>query len=213
MSDQERKEKALAEEILADARRQADRKLASARRAAEAALRSARARTGAIEQEAFAAADRTIERETRTILADIPHQEQVRRLRVMEELVSRQFHDALDILRARAPRALLPSLVRLTVDAIALMDGDRFAIEVAPRDADRLGTDLAEQARSEVRKRAGRGVAIDVVPSSALADGGVIVRSAHGRLMVDNSFATRMRRAHEGLRGQVARILFGDSPE
>ncbi len=39
---------------------------------------------------------------------------------------------------------------------------------------------------------------------------GVAERSADGRQLVDNSFATRMRRLEHELRGHIAEILFGD---
>ena len=59
-----------------------------------------------------------------------------------------------------------------------------------------------------VRRRVGRSVTIEVSANHAPITGGVIVRSADGRLLYDNSFAARLARLKPELRRRVAARLF-----
>lgn len=208
---EESKKDALAEEIMNDARRQAERKLNRARRSAERIVKSAESRTKAVEQKAVEEAEAQLEREAKMILADIPHQEQVRRLKVKDVVIGRLVAESLDLLRSRAD--ILPALVRLSSEAVANMDGDSFVLEVSERDAAGLGGPLAEKTIDEVKKARNRSITVRVVASAERNDGGVVVKSADSAQMVDNSFGTRMRRARQGLRGRIAQLIFGEEPE
>ncbi len=203
------KEQALAGEILADARRQAERKLAQARRRGDRALEAARAKGTETEQRVLAAAAERLERDRARMLADIAHQEQVRTLQVKDEVIQELFTQALETLRQRKGD-VLRVLVRLSVDAIAHLPGDRLELEVARLDAESFSAALGEQVAAGVRAAHGRGVRIEVVASDELPAGGVIVRSAEGR-MIDNSFAARMRRTAPALRDRIAELIFGES--
>jgi len=66
---------------------------------------------------------------------------------------------------------------------------------------------------AEVRRRAGRDVAVRVADGPAPIAGGVIVRSADGRLLYDNSFRERFRRLLPELRKELATRLFGAQGE
>jgi len=210
---EEKKEKVLADEILADARRQAERKLASARRTAERVAKSADSQARVIMDKAVKAAEETLERRTRMILADVPHQEQVRIIRIKEQVIDRLFSESLAALRSREGYDVMSVLVRLGSDAISCLPGDRFVLRAAPRDVAALGGELAERTAAEVRKTQNRDVTVDVVPSDDLQEGGVVVETADGGQIVDNSFATRMRRARGRLRRRIAERIFGEGSE
>jgi len=206
----ERKEQALAEEVLADARRQAERKLEAARRDAERILAGARAQADGTEKEALAAVEKRLNRETNTLLADLPHQERVRALRVKQEVILGLFREVVAGLPSRRDYDVGSVLAGLSASAISEMGGSDFVLEVAPPDATRLGPELEARTAAEVGRSSGRQVSVRVAPSSAVSEGGVVVRSSDGRQMVDQSFATRTRRLEEQLRGEIAKILFGD---
>jgi len=199
---QQGKERALAEEILSDARRQADRKVDRAKKRAERLLRNAGTQAEEVKRKADAAARERAERQGRRVLADLPHQEQVRTLRVKEEVVGRIFDEALEAARTVGEGESLAALVRLSRDAAAAMNGDRFMVELSPADADRFGRAVAERLAAE-------GVAVEVAPSADVP-GGVVVRTGNGRQMVDNTFATRVQRVRPRLRAQIAEQIFGD---
>ncbi len=210
---EEKKEQALADEILADARRQAERKLIRAKKTAERIVKSATSRVEVIMGRAVKAAEETLQHRAKMILADVPHQEQVRIIRVKEQVIGRLFSESLAALRSRKGYDVMSVLVRLGCDAIACLPGDSFVVRAAARDVAALGGELAERTVAEVGKTQNRDVTVEIVPSDELSDGGVIVQTADGRRMVDNSFATRMRRTRGRLRRRIAERIFGEGSE
>jgi len=211
MTNESNKERALTDEILADARRQAERKAASAKRAAERTVASADKQIEATEKEMMAAAQKRLEHETSLITADIPHQKQIRTLRVRSEVVDGLFEQSLQAVRERRDADRLSVLVRLSVGAVAVIEGDSVTLELSPQDARELGNALVQKV-AEHMKASGRSVQITAAASPALA-GGVVVKSGDGRTMVDNSFAARLRRVRQDLRGKIAALIFGESTE
>ncbi len=210
------KQKALAEEILADARRQARRNLDRARRTADRIVKSAESQVEEVKRTASQEAKQKLERQTKTVTADIPHQEQVRTLKVKGEVLGQLFSQALETLKARKDEDVLADLVRLSSDAICLIQAERFVLELAPAEAQSVGDRLVEETAAEVKKTTGRSVTVRAAESPAVSDGGVVVRSDEPRgaaQMIDNSFVTRMRRIRPTLRGTLAEMIFGDSSE
>ncbi len=211
MAEQER-QRALADEILSDARRQAERKVGRAERRANGILSGAQSQADTVRAEAVAAAEARADQQAATILADVPHQEQARALRVKDEAVGRLFADALDATRALREDEMLSVLVGLSAEAIALMPGNRFVLCVGAADAERFGDKLAAQIAAQAGKTKGGAVDVQVVPHADVT-GGVIVRSADGPERVDNSFAERARRELAKLRSHVAQMIYGDASE
>ncbi|MFH1732407.1 MAG: V-type ATP synthase subunit E family protein [Planctomycetota bacterium] len=211
--DENNRQQALADEILSDARRQAGRKTGRAKRTAESILRNARSQAEEIERTATEAAERKAERAAATVMADLPYQEQARILRAKDDVVGRLFADSLEALEALPPGEMLSILAGLTVEAIGLMPGGRFVLELRAKDAEQFGAELDGQAAAETRRTTGRDITVEIATSPELTGGGVIVRSADGPKMVDNSFAARIRRCRQRLRGEIAEIVFGDGSE
>jgi vacuolar-type H+-ATPase subunit E/Vma4 len=206
------RQQALADEILSDANRQAERTVGRATRRAESILKTARSRAEDTKQRAAEAAAKKAERSAATVMADVPYQEQVRILGVKEEVIGRLFADAPDALHALPRDEMLEILVGLSVEAVSLLDGGEFIIEVSAEDAERFGSQLAGRIAAATGKAKGGDVAVTIAASDEAA-GGVIVRSASGPKMVDNSFATRLGRCREALRGRIAEMMFGDDSE
>ena len=209
----EKKERALTEEILADARRQAQRKLSTARQNAERVVQLAQAQTQTVRENALKAARQKLEHDRSLILADVPHQKQVRSLQAKENIISTLFDQTLEALRSRSGFDVFETLVQLSTEAAAQMDADSIVLEVADRDAEAFGDKLTTEVASRVAGTHGKQVMIKVLPSQDMADGGVIARSADGRQMIDNAFATRLSRARARLRGQLAAMLFEEGSE
>lgn len=211
--DENDRQQALADEILSDARRQADRKTGRAKRTAESVLKNTRSQAEEIERTATEAAEQKAERAAATVMADLPYQEQVRALRAKDDVVGRLFADSLEALEALPPGEMLSILAGLSVEAIGLMQGGRFVLELRAEDAERFGGELAGQAADDAKKVTGRDITVEIATSPEVTGGGVIVRSADGPKMVDNSFAARIRRCRQRLRGEIAAIVFGDGSE
>jgi len=210
---EEKKEQALADEILADASRQAERKLSRAKKTAERILKSANSQVEVILERAVKGAEEKLQHRAEMILADVPHQEQVRIIRVKDEVIDQLFSESLAALQSRESYDVLSVLVRLSCDAIACLPGDGFVLHVAAQDVAAPGGELAERTVGEVGKTQNRDITVTVAPSDDLPDGGVIVQTADGRRMVDNSFATRVRRTRGRLRRRIAEGIFGEGSE
>jgi vacuolar-type H+-ATPase subunit E/Vma4 len=203
-------EDALAEEILADARRQAEKKLDRARRRAKRIVRSARSATKDMETEAVDAAHGRLERESHLILADLPHEEQVRTLQVQDEVVRTLFEQALAELVAAPPKERLDVLSRLASAAILVMPDGRFVLGLSEQDAP-LGDRLAGRMPHAVSSESQRIIEVESEQVQGL-EGGVIVRSRDAREIVDQSFRARLRRVENRLRAEVAALIFEEEP-
>ena len=191
----------LAEEILADARRQADR----LRRRAE---RDARAATEAAERDAEAERTHRLDkaraeadRRRRLTLATVPVQEGRLRAARIEEVLDGIREAARERLIGREGYDYREMLVRLAAEAVRAMEGRTFVPALAEDDRRDYGPDLA----AAVRDRVGRdGLQVSLSPEPAPIEGGVIVRDGEGRQQWDNSLAARLARLWPQLRRRIA---------
>jgi vacuolar-type H+-ATPase subunit E/Vma4 len=212
MSEQSRPD-ALAEEITADAARQAERKTRRAEKRAERIIRNARKQAEETRQRILDEAKTAAEQNERTAMADVPHQKQIRTLQVKNEVIETLFTEVVDELARQAGDTMLEILLRLSADAVAAMDGDEFVVEIAEPLAGSIGDELARQTAETVGQEHGRAVSVRVLPSAELTHGGAVVTSADGRQVVDNSFDARAARLRPAIRADIADILFEEGDE
>ena len=205
----------LREEILADARRQAERTVRRAERDAEDALAQARKEADADRDSRLDAARREAERRRNLILAAVPVEEARMRAQRIEEVLEAIRDEARRSLAERGPggaggEEYRRTLVRLAAEAVSIMAGERFVLELGAADLKAVGNGLAD----DVRKAVGRqGLSIAVAPEPADIETGVIVRDADGRQVVDNSLAARLDRLWPALRLAIGARLVPDEPE
>ena len=196
--------KALADEILEDARRKAERNHERAGREARKILDAALADADRLTAGVLDAARRRAERLTKAAGATVGQEVRRDLLAAQENELAKLFDQALERLERRKGYDYPATLAALAAEAIRAMDTGHvvlgFAEGVHPL---ATGEWLAE-----VRRRAGRDVAIDVSEEPEPIRGGVVVRSADGRLLVDNSFAARLARLRPDLRRQVAALVY-----
>lgn len=205
MSDQEHN---LEDEILADARRRAERTLQRARREAERVVREAKGVAQQERERLMEMARQRTEREQRMQEARLGQE--------LQRMRRQAFQDVLDNVRAEAERELgaLPGdeearqmLVRLAAGAIDAMHGERFLLVLRPEDRERWRNGIAEEVRSAVSSGSGRSVRVAVADEDLKATGGLLVRAQDTSEMVDQSFEARMERLWEEIRGHVADTL------
>jgi len=205
----------LREEILADARRQAERTVRRAEREAEDALQEARKEADADRASRRDAARREAERRRNLVLAAIPVEEARMRAQRTEEVLEAIRDEARLRLAERGPSGAggeeyRRTLVRLAAEAVSNMAGERFVLELGAEDLKAVGNGLAD----DVRKAVGRqGLRIAVAPEPADIETGVLVRDADGRQVVDNSLAARLERLWPALRLAIGARLVSDEPE
>ena len=199
-------EKVLSDEILRDARKKAEQTLAQAEREAEAILGAAAKDAEATVQKALEAARRRADAAAQATLATVVQETHRNLLEAQEGELAKLFDAARARLADRTAYDYPAILAGLAANAMASICADQVVIELA--EADRAIA--ADSWLGEVRRRVGRDVSISVSPQAAPIDGGVIVRSADGRLLYDNSFAARLRRLAPVLRRELAAKVFAE---
>ena len=211
-------ERVLSDEILKDAATKADRIRKRGQRDARKLLDDAAREAAAAAESVLEVARRRAARAAQSILATVDQEVRREQLAAQEAELDRLFESArrrLGALRQAQGGMSLPNADRKSYDypavvaalatqAIVAMGADRVTLGLA--EADRaMATDAW---LADVCRRVGRDVAITVSQEPAAIDGGVVVRSADGRLLYDNSFAARLRRLRPGLRRELAAKVF-----
>ena len=208
--DEPNPQNVLREEILADARRQAERTVRRAERDAEDALAQARKEADADRDSRLDAARREAERRRNLVLAAIPVEEARMRAQRIEEVLEAIRDEARRRLAERGGEEYRRTLVRLAAEAVSIMAGEQFVLELGAADLKAVGNGLAD----DVRKTVGRqGLQITVAPEPADIETGVIVRDADGRQVVDNRLAARLERLWPALRLAIGVRLVPDGKD
>jgi len=199
-------EKVLSDEILKDAATKADRIRKRAEREAKKTLAAAATEAEGAREKVLDVARGRADRAAQSILATV-EQEAARDLSAAREAeLDKMFEAARQRLTAlRQAQGDYPAVVAaLAIQAIQAMAADGVTLELA--EADRaMATDAW---LADVRRRVGRDVAITVSEQPAAIGGGIVVRSADGHLLYDNSFAARLRRLWPDLRRELAAKVF-----
>jgi len=197
-------EKALSDEILKDAERRAKRIRSRADREAKKIRDQAVEAAEAAAQKVRDAAQRRAERTAQSVLATLEQEARRDLLEAQETELNRLFETARQRLADRSSYDYPAVLAALAVEAIAAIGSESVVIEF--NDADRA---IASDAwLGDVRRRIGHDVSITVPAEAPPIDGGLVVRSADGRLLYDNSFAARLERLRPALRQQIARRVY-----
>jgi vacuolar-type H+-ATPase subunit E/Vma4 len=193
----------LRDEILGDARRQADRTIRRAERDGQALLQKARQEAEQARQDRLAQARRQADRARDLALARVPVEVARMRAERLEEALGRVRAEAEAHLKKR-PADYGAMVANLAAEAIRAMDGRRFVLGLSESDRGALAANLAD----EVRRRVGRDdLDIAVAEAPAPIEGGVIVRDADGRQVWDQGFEARLRRLWPELRRELGQRL------
>jgi len=198
-------EDALIDEILADARKKAGRTVRRAEQESKDIVQKAQSEAEDVRKSAIDAACQRAERQKTIVLATVDIEAQRIEIDARESVIRDAFDAAEKRLAERQGFDYAGVLANLVAAAAEAIGGDRFVVTLAERD--RKSVELAALQQT-VSKKLGRAVRLDLAPEAAPISGGVIVYSADGRRMVDNSFESRMARTYDHLRRQVAQILF-----
>jgi len=197
-------ERVLSDEILKDAATKADRIRKRGQRDARKLLDDAAREAAAAAESVLEVARRRAARAAQSILATVDQEVRLEQLAAQEAELDRLFESARRRLADRKSYDYPAVVAALATQAIVAMGADRVTLGLA--EADRaMATDAW---LADVCRRVGRDVAITVSQEPAAIDGGVVVRSADGRLLYDNSFAARLRRLRPGLRRELAAKVF-----
>jgi len=203
---------ALIEEILADARRQAERITHKAEREADRIISSARQTAererSRILEEAKQRADK-IRRTARGITA-----QQIRAVRcqALEHVLEQVRKAGMEkVLELTETDDYIESLCALALAAMKDMAGNKFTVILSARDRQKWGAQLEAKLKALAPKQLGRQVEIEIHSEEADFAGGLRIVGSNGKEVCDQTFEARLKRLWPQLRQQVASILFGDS--
>jgi len=198
----------LEQEIMSDAQKRVERTIKRAQAQADAVRQAAREEAEAHREAIMEKARVRAEEEARSI--------QARTEQELEKDQLRAIQDVLGHIRDEAWRRIerLPGeeqyggvLVRLALRAIENMRGDKFQILLSEDDRARWGARLPGQIADAVKRERGREVEVELSDEKLDARGGLVVRSADGRQLADQTFPRRLERLWDQLRVELAGML------
>jgi len=198
----------LAEQILADARKQAEPLRKRAEREAEAALRRAQEDAERERQEVVQRAERSAERNAQRMRARADLEVQNIRRQAREQILIRARERAMQKLieMTRSPQ-YVEQLKSLALAALRLMNGERFELLMRAEDREAHGAIVARAVRESVERELGRPIELIVSSETIGGSGGLIVRTADKHQVADQTFEARLGRLWAQLREEMAEEL------
>jgi vacuolar-type H+-ATPase subunit E/Vma4 len=204
------KQNLLAEEILADATRKAERTVkranAEADRIRRAALDDVRQQAETIENAGAEQARRTLEQATNGLPLELRIYELKARDRYVQEVFDRVLADFAEA----DGDARREAITRLAVEAVAAVGGSEVHVQLEPADAAWADAAWLNEVSRRVAAAGGTATAVKMAAPSRSARGGVIAASPDGRVRMNNTLAARLERNRDALRSEAAEALFGD---
>lgn len=202
--DNEAKVKLITDKILEDSESEINEIKGRAEKEASKILNEAKGRATEIRETILKEGKREAEQERKRIIADAVIKARKKKLEAREEVISKTFEEGEErikkILKRKDYSKILENLIQES--AIEIGGGD---LVVILRDDDKRLVELDKIARDLKEKVKITGMKLS---KDSIASPGVIVRTKDGRVEVDNTLETRMRRMRNDLRLKVAKVLF-----
>ena len=195
---------ALREEILADARLQAERLLRRARRDAKTLMEKAEAELDGWRNEQLEQARAEATRREELTRAGIPLERGRMRANRIEALLQEFYEDLRKSCANREGLDIRETVIALSAEAIRGMDGQSFVIEVPACDQEMLGPDWLDEVSRKVESP---NLELEASYAEERSDIGPVVRDAAGRQAWDNRLVARLDRQWPNLRCEVAESL------
>ncbi|RLG56129.1 MAG: hypothetical protein DRN99_00550 [Thermoproteota archaeon] len=186
----------ITEALLEKARSEADDILNRARSEAEARVKEAETRAKAEAESLLESKVRDAEKEAERLLMDARFKSRQRIAQAREELVEKVFKEAEERIRREYGAEVLENLMRRSVELAGVSE---LTVYVSEPDLD-AAAKIAEKVERE------HGVKLKLEASPIVRDG-VVVKSADGRIVVDNTLKTRIEQAKKRLRPLIAKII------
>lgn len=187
---------------------QAEAILSTARRVAEREVQSAERRTRTRQRGAMRELEAHVAVRKAQAQTEAASEAQRLKLQRRHERAEEVLGDALDVLRL-SPRDgdYLSLLARLAAEAVESLGGGRIEILVSPSDREVLDAEgrfdrLAAEAAGP------DGVQLTLSDETIETAGGLVARTADGRVSFHNTFEEIARRLHDGLREMITQELF-----
>ena len=154
--------------------------------------------------------------EGQRIIAETKIDVRRRRMDAQEEAISASFEGAKRALEELAQKGKLDNFLYkdvvfdLIASASEIVAGDKLELAFNQGDRGTFNRNILRELTTFVKKRTGRDVYLAVADKTIQCLGGVVVRDLERQVEVDNTFETKLNWLKEGIRVDVAKILFGD---
>jgi vacuolar-type H+-ATPase subunit E/Vma4 len=191
----------LREEILTEARREAERIIHAADQEAAALLQRANAAAEEFRSEFLKGAEADAARRRETILARLPVETNRARSAKAESVLESIRQEVGRRLEERQGFDYQEAIITLAAEAVAGMTGDAFVLQLSSSDGAVAREDLPDEI---TRRLGGATLNLKVGADSEIEGGGVVVADAEGRQLWDNRLLARLERMWPDLRRQIA---------
>ena len=154
--------------------------------------------------------------EEQRMLAETKINVRRKRMDAREEAIDSSFSEAKKVLEALAAKGKQDHfdykdiLFNLIASASEVVAGDRLELVLNHRDRKTFDTKTLEEVSELVKQRIGRNISLVLADEPMQFLGGVVVRDLEKSVEIDNTLETKLNRLKEGIRVDVAKILFGD---
>jgi V/A-type H+-transporting ATPase subunit E len=190
-------------------------------------LLTAQTEAAKIKQAAQEKADQEVERilsngkrlaslEEQRMLAETKIDVRRKRMDAREEAIDSSFSEAKKVLEALAAKGKQDHfdykdiLFNLIASASEVVAGDRLELVLNHRDRKTFDKETLKEVGELVKQRTGRSVSLVLADEPMQFLGGVVVKDLEKSVEIDNTLETKLNRLKEGIRVDVAKILFGD---
>ena len=187
-------------EILSESKQKADAVLSDARKKAEV-------EAGAI----ISRGEQEARRESQRILAEARIKARREKVKAQEEVVNQAFQRARESMQKMAEgkgedyKKVLESLIK---ESVLSSSAESLEVLFDPRDKGLVPDDSLKKIAQEAGPDLGMTISLSVSDEELSCLGGVVVRSADGKVRIDNTFESRIDRFRDNIRTLVAKELF-----
>ncbi len=202
--------------IEAGAEREISETLQKAQAEAESIKEAAQQKAEAEEQRVLSRGKRIAALEGQRIIAETKLEVRRKKMDAQEEAISVSFKGATKFLEELAEKGKKDKLVykdiifNLVAGACEIVVGDKVELAFNKRDSGRFDQKMTGELHSFVKKMTGRDISLSLAKAAIPCLGGVIVRDLERQVEVDNTIEAKLNRLREGIRVDVAKLLFGD---
>ncbi len=202
------------EEIEKSTEKKVSELLSEAKEKVGAVLDDARKKASDEESAILARGEQEARRESQRILAEARIKARREQVKAQEEVVQKSFDTARKTLLKMADekkaagieyRDVLERLIRESTVSSGIQS---LEVLVNPRDQGLVSQDVLSRIAAQAGKELGMTMSLRVSDEPLACMGGVVVRSADGKVRVENTFESRIERFREAIRTQVAKELF-----
>jgi V/A-type H+-transporting ATPase subunit E len=197
----------LKDEILKQAKEQASAIIEREQRIAERDLEFAKEDATAVREQERSKLQPIVDTEEKKISSSAEMEARRMLLEKKEELVSKLFADVeLKLEDMRGSDDYIDIITRSIENGFETI-GDRLIIEYGEKDKEIFSDKSISKIKSKVSKSLGVKIDLEFQCSGDSVSAGVIIKSKDGRIVIDNSFSSLIKRLEEELRGKVSEIL------